>query len=191
MRCLAAMLRGRPDGLIVVPDPLVLAQPARIAEFAMKNRDPAMYGAREFVEAGDLISYGTNLADHVRGAARYVDKILKGARPVELPIEQPTKTASLCASRILAGDHLKTAKALGLTIPPALLLRADRVTEMKSDPCRPTQRWAVENGAHNLDGHRFWVRSRPEGRACPQALALPSRFSTNYCAPKNVNHFAY
>jgi ABC-type uncharacterized transport system substrate-binding protein len=117
----ATILRLRPGALIVVPDPLLLTQAARIAELAMRNRVPAMYGAREFVAAGGLISYGIDFADHARGAARYVDKILKGAKPADLPVEEPTKFELVI--------NLKTAKALGLTIPRSLLSLADQVIE--------------------------------------------------------------
>jgi len=90
-------------------------------EVASKHRLPAMYGGREYVVAGGLISYGPDLRDHFRRAATYVDKILKGAKPAELPIEQPTKFEVVI--------NLKTAKALGLTIPRSVLLRADQLVE--------------------------------------------------------------
>ncbi len=118
----SAILRGRPDGLIVIPDPLIIgARNARIADFAAKNRLPAMGGERRFVADGGLISYGSDFSAGWRLAARYVDRILKGAKPAELPVEQPTKFE--------LAINLKTAKALGLTIPPSLLLQADQVTE--------------------------------------------------------------
>ena len=93
----------------------------RLADLAVKNRLPTMYTNRPHVEAGGLMCYGPSFSDLWRRAATYVDKILKGARPAELPIEQPTKFELVI--------NLKTAKALGLTIPPALLLRADQVIE--------------------------------------------------------------
>jgi putative ABC transport system substrate-binding protein len=96
-------------------------QQNRVVEFAAKNRLPALFGFREAVDAGGLMSFGPKFLDLWRGAANYVDKILKGAKPGDLPVEQPT-TFELVI-------NLKTAKALGLTIPPSLLGRADQVLE--------------------------------------------------------------
>src|SRR3989454_497288 len=118
---LPAAIRGRAGALIVVDDPLTFAYRMRIADFAARNRLPAMYGFREFAEAGGLTAFGANLADLYRRAATYVDKILKGAKPSDLPVEQPTKFELVI--------NMKTAKALGLTIPQSLLLRADQVIE--------------------------------------------------------------
>jgi putative ABC transport system substrate-binding protein len=111
----------RAQALIVVPDPLTVLHRERIAELATTNRLPAMYGFREFVDAGGLMAYGVNIRSLCRRAAVYVDKILKGANPGDLPVEQPTQFEFVI--------NLKTAKALGLTIPPTLLARADEVTE--------------------------------------------------------------
>jgi putative ABC transport system substrate-binding protein len=108
-----AIGRARPDGLLVVPDPLVASLGSRIEAFAAKNHLPAMYGARAGADNGGLISYGIDYVEHVRRAAVYVDKILKGAKASDLPVEQPTKFELVI--------NLKTAKALGLTIPPSLL----------------------------------------------------------------------
>jgi len=105
----------------VVIDPLTVRYRGRIAELAAKNRLPAMYGFREFADAGGLMAYGANVADLCRRAATYVDKILKGAKSADLPIEQPT-TFELVV-------NLKTAKALGITIPQSILLRADQTIE--------------------------------------------------------------
>jgi len=117
----ASMSRERAQALVVVIDPLTVRYRARIAELAAKNRLPAMYGFREFADAGGLMAYGANLADLCRRAADYVDKILKGARPADLPVEQPTKFELVI--------NLKAAKALGITIPPSLLVRADHVIQ--------------------------------------------------------------
>ncbi len=116
-----AALRAHADALIAVGDAVLLTHRARIADFAAKNRLPAMYANQEYMDAGGLMFYGPNVADMFRRAATYVDKILKGAKPGDLPIEQPTKLEFVI--------NLKTAKALGLTIPPALLRRADQVIE--------------------------------------------------------------
>jgi ABC-type uncharacterized transport system substrate-binding protein len=119
---LTAILRGRPDALIVIPDPAILgAHNARIAEFAVKNRLPAMGGQNGFVSAGGLISYGADFSKGWGLAARYVDRILNGAKPADLPVEQPTKFELVI--------NLKTAKALGLTIPQTVILQADQVIE--------------------------------------------------------------
>ena len=117
----ATAAKSRPDALLVVTSASFYRDRTQIAEFAVKSRLPAMYTLREFAEAGGLMSYGTNLPDMFRRAATYVDKILKGAKPAGLPMEQPTKFGLVI--------NLKTAKALGLTIPPSLLLRADQVIE--------------------------------------------------------------
>jgi putative tryptophan/tyrosine transport system substrate-binding protein len=115
----ATILRERPDGLVVVADPLTAAHSARIAAFGMKNRLPIMSGVSAIVTNGGLIGYGADFVEGWRLAARYVDKILKGAKPADLPVEQPMKFELVI--------NLKTAKALGLTIPQTLLMRADQV----------------------------------------------------------------
>ncbi len=117
----AELQRVRAQALIVMSDPLIVAQRTRVVELAASHRLPAIYALREFIEVGGLSSYATNLVDQYRRAASYVDKILKGAKPGDLPVEQP-----------LAFElwiNAKTAKTLGLTIPPALLQRADQVIE--------------------------------------------------------------
>ena len=115
----AAMRRERAEALIVTPDPQAFPHRTQIAALAAKNRLPTMYGMREYVEAGGLMSYGASLTDLYRRAATYVDKILKGAKPGDLPVEQPMKFELII--------NLKTAKALGMTIPPTLLFLADEV----------------------------------------------------------------
>ncbi len=117
----SAVTKERPSALFVLFDPMFFAHRTRIAEFANQNRLPAMYPHREYAEAGGLIAYGADLPDNVRGAATYVDRILGGARPADLPVEQPTKFELVI--------NLRTAKALGLTIPPSVLARADEVIE--------------------------------------------------------------
>jgi putative ABC transport system substrate-binding protein len=120
-RGFAAMRRERADAVIVLGDSFFIAQRRQITELAARNRLPSMFAYREDVEAGGLMSYGQNLADFYRRAATYVDKILKGAKPGELPIEQPMKV-HLAINR-------KTAKTLGLSIPQEVLLRVDEVIE--------------------------------------------------------------
>jgi putative tryptophan/tyrosine transport system substrate-binding protein len=114
-------VRSRAGAIMVLGDPLVFVHRARIAELAAKHRLPAMYLFRESVEAGGLMAYGPSFHDLGRRAASYVDKILKGAKPGDLPVEQPSKFELVI--------NLKTAKALGLTIPQSLLQRADQVME--------------------------------------------------------------
>jgi putative tryptophan/tyrosine transport system substrate-binding protein len=118
---LEAAVRQNANALFTVEDPLTVNYRKQIADFAVKNRLPTMSGLREYVDAGGLLSYGPALADLYRRAAGYVDKILKGAKPSELPVEQPT-TFELVV-------NLKTARALGLTIPPDMLAIADAVIE--------------------------------------------------------------
>ena len=116
-----AIVREHPEALVLLVDPFTRSQRSRIVEFAAAQRLPAIYEASEFVEAGGLISYGPNIPDQFRRAATYVDRILKGAKPADLPIEQPT-TFELAI-------NIKAAKALGLKIPESILLRADKIVE--------------------------------------------------------------
>jgi putative ABC transport system substrate-binding protein len=120
-RAFSDMTRARVGAAIVVTTAMFVQQRSRLVDLAAKLRVPAVYGSRESVDVGGLMSYGPNLADSYQRAATYVDKILKGVNPTDLPIEQPTKFDLVI--------NLKTAKALGLTIPPSLLLRADQVIE--------------------------------------------------------------
>ncbi len=120
-RAFAALTKARAQGLIVLPNPVTLTLQPQILELAAKNRLPAMYPWRAFTESGGLMAYSTNRTEMYRRSATFVDKILRGAKPADLPIEQPTKFELVI--------NLKTAKALGLTIPPSLLLRADQVIE--------------------------------------------------------------
>jgi putative ABC transport system substrate-binding protein len=121
-RAFTAITEQRAQALIVQgPNPVLFANRGRIVGFAQKNRLPALYPVREYVDVGGLMSYGASTTDLFRRTAAYVDKIQKGAKPADLPIEQPTKFDLVI--------NLKTAKALGLTIPPSLLARADQVIE--------------------------------------------------------------
>ena len=115
----AALNKQRPDGLYVPGGPLMNANQKRIVGFALKSRLPSVYGSREAVDAGGLMSYGADLADSYRRVAYYVDRILKGAKPADLPVEQPTKFELVI--------NLKTAKQIGLTIPPEVLARANKL----------------------------------------------------------------
>ena len=115
----AALTKQRPDGLYVTSGALTLTNKNRIADFASKSRLPSMYSTREAVEAGGLMYYGADIADSYRRVAYYVDRILKGAKPADLPVEQPMKFEFVI--------NLKTAKQIGVTIPPTVLARADRV----------------------------------------------------------------
>jgi putative ABC transport system substrate-binding protein len=120
-RAFAAMTRERAGALLVLLDPILAREREQIADLAAKGHLPAMYALRLHVEVGGLIAYGANIFDLYRRTAIYVDKILKGAKPGDLPVEQPTKFELVI--------NLKTAKALGLTIPPSLLQRADEVIQ--------------------------------------------------------------
>jgi len=118
---LDAMARDHVDGVVAFSNALIMSQRNAIAEFAVKHRIPTVSSWEDFAVDGNLMTYGPNLEDSGRNVAAYVDKILKGAKPADLPVEQPKKPQLVI--------NLKTAKALGLNIPPSLLLRADRVVE--------------------------------------------------------------
>ena len=120
-RVLSISARDRPDAMVVVSDPLTISHRRQIIEFTMKFRLPMISELHEFPKAGGLMSYGADVTDLLRRGAGHVDKILRGARPGNLPVEQPTRFELVI--------NLKTAKALGLTIPPSLLQRADHVIE--------------------------------------------------------------
>ena len=120
-RAFATIAGQRADALIVFPSPMLFSERKRIVELAAKHRLPSMSQDRAFVELGGLMSFGANITDLSRRSATYVDKILKGAKPGDLPVEQPTKFELVI--------NMKTAKALGITIPQALLLRADEVIQ--------------------------------------------------------------
>src|SRR5262245_42928757 len=124
-RVLAALNKQRPNGLYVTTGSLMVANETRIVGFALKSRLPSIYTRRDAVEAGGLMYYGADQTDRYRRVAYFVDKILKGAKPADLPVEQPTKFEFII--------NLKTAKQIGVTIPPDLLARADKVIK--------SQRW--------------------------------------------------
>jgi putative ABC transport system substrate-binding protein len=117
----AAMTREHADALVVISDPLFFGHRRQLAELTVRHRLPAMFHLREYAEAGGLMAYGANIQGMYRRAASYVDKILKGAKPGDLPVEQPMKFELVL--------NLKTAQALGITIPPSLLLLADEVIQ--------------------------------------------------------------
>jgi len=118
---LDAIASSRFDGMIIAPDPYFNANRTRLVHFAAKRRLPAVYFFQSFAEAGGLMAYGANNADSIRSAAKHVDRILKGAKPADLPVDQPTRFDLVI--------NLKTAKALGLKIPQSLLVRADQIIE--------------------------------------------------------------
>jgi putative ABC transport system substrate-binding protein len=117
----SVMAQKKAGAVIVLRDSLFNQQVRELAALAVKYRMPSIHGVREYVETGGLMSYGSSLAYNFRRAATYVDKILKGVKPADLPIEQPTRFELIL--------NLKTARALNLTVPPSLLARADRVVE--------------------------------------------------------------
>jgi ABC-type uncharacterized transport system substrate-binding protein len=114
-----AVSKGRAEGVLVLGGPVLISHRTQVVDLAVKSRLPAIYNVAEFVEAGGLMTYSTSFTDLYRRAATYVDKILKGAKPADLPVEQPTKFELII--------NLKTAKQIGLTIPPNVLARADKV----------------------------------------------------------------
>jgi putative ABC transport system substrate-binding protein len=117
----ASTTTSQPDGLLILSDVLMFDHLTRIAEHSLRYRLPTIYLFREFTMAGGLMSYGPSWVELMRRAATYIDRILKGAKPSDLPVEQPTKFE--------LAINLKTARALGLAIPPSLLVRADHVVE--------------------------------------------------------------
>jgi putative tryptophan/tyrosine transport system substrate-binding protein len=120
-RAFSDMIRARAGAVTLLPSNLFYREQRRLVDLAARHRLPTVYPSREFVDAGGLVSYGANLTESCRRAATYVDKILKGAKPGDLPVEQPTKFELVI--------NLKTAKALGLTIPPSVLARADQIIQ--------------------------------------------------------------
>ena len=117
----ATIAKARAEGVIVFSDPVFLTESKRIADLAMKSRMPTIFARSENVDAGGLVSYGPTLVEQTRHATGYVDRILKGAKPADLPVELPT--------RLELAVNVRTARALGITIPPSILVRADKVIE--------------------------------------------------------------
>jgi ABC-type uncharacterized transport system substrate-binding protein len=154
--------RERLDALITVEDPLTIDHRKQIADFAATNRLPTVHGVREFVEVGGLTAYGASLIDLNRRAAGYVDKILRGAKPGDLPVEQRTKFDLIIS--------LKAAKALGLTIPPTLLARADEVIEWDTRYRRPFPRQALRTSAATHASPR-WLRATAQARLSSPAAS--------------------
>ena len=114
-----AASKGRADAILILTSPIIASQRKRVVDLAVKSRLPAISGSSAYVEDGGLMSYGVNIVDLFRRAATYVDKILKGRKPADLPVEQPMKFEFVI--------NLKTAKQIGLTIPQSVLYRADKV----------------------------------------------------------------
>ena len=123
-----AASKGRADAVLVLASPVAHFSANTVADLAVKSRLPAIYHEAEYVEAGGLMTYGVNITDLYRRAATYVDKILKGAKPADLPVEQPTKFEFVI--------NLKAAKQIGLTIPPNVLARADQGDQVRRCECR-------------------------------------------------------
>jgi putative ABC transport system substrate-binding protein len=117
----AGMAQDRANGVVVFPNSITSSNGKQIADLAIKHRMPGVYAASELAEAGGLLSYGPLYADNYRRAAAFVDKVLKGAKPADMPVEQPTKFEMVV--------NMKTAKTLGITIPNSILVRADKVIE--------------------------------------------------------------
>jgi len=117
----STIVRNYPDALLMFPSTILFNERARIVALATKHRLPSVFNNRRAVELGGLMSYGTNIPELLRRTGTYIDKILKGARPTDLPVEQPTKFELLI--------NLTTAKALGVTVPQSLLLRADQLID--------------------------------------------------------------
>ena len=140
-RAFSEMTRARTGALTVVSTPMFASERRRLVDLAAKNRLPTMFSFRMYVDAGGLMSYGPSLPDMFRRAATYVDKILRGTKPGDLPVEQPTKFELVI--------NLKTAKALGLTIPQSLLVRADAIITWVWRASRRPRRFATET--HNRD----------------------------------------
>src|SRR5262245_7761296 len=140
--------KGRAEAVLMLPGSVLVLQRSLLADLAAKNRLPAIYPQADYMEAGGLMYYGANTADLFRRAATYVDKILKGAKPADLPVEQPTKFEFII--------NLKAAKQIGLTIPPNVLARADKVIKESAEINRHGV--ADERAAQERSSAPFWLR---------------------------------
>ena len=120
-RAFSTIVREHPDALLVFPSTMLFNERARVVALAAKHRLPSVFNNRQAVELGGLMSYGTSIPELLRRTGTYIDKILKGARPADLPVEQPTKFEFVI--------NLTTARALGVTVPQSLLLQADHVID--------------------------------------------------------------
>ena len=168
-RVFAALSKERPDGLYVLAaGPLMSANQKRIVDFALKSRLPSMYGNRESVDAGGLMYYGADLADSYRRVAYYVDRILKGAKPADLPVEQPTKFELVI--------NLKTAKQIGVTIPPKVLARADKVIQVNGSDSSRADRKDMKKKIIVLTSLRHALCALRFRRRAADRENLPHRF---------------
>jgi putative ABC transport system substrate-binding protein len=165
------------QALTLVPSPFLFTNRALIIDFAAKNRLPAMYSTSDFVEAGGLMSYGQDLLDNWRRAATYIDKILKGAKPADLPVEQPTKFELVI--------NLKAAKQISLTIPPNVLARADKVDQMKRGSDGVVESWSV--GDNPVDSVtpvlQYSNQDNRLSNGWHHALCVPSAMRFAHCLP--------
>src|SRR4029077_9034095 len=170
-----AMSKERAGGLIVISSGRFLDESKRITDLAMKHRLPAIYTVKDYVDAGGLVSYGVNFPDLFRRAAIYVDKLLQGAKPAELPVEQPTKFE--------LAINLKTAKQIGVTIPQSVLYQADKVIKESAGINRHGV--ADERAAQERSSAPFWLRvmrlrSQGGGRSVDRGTHRPGMELRNH-----------
>jgi putative ABC transport system substrate-binding protein len=165
-RAFAEAANARAGAMLVVQDPMFFGHRGQLAALAIRNRLPTMHGIIEHVEAGGLMAYASNRLDMFRRAAGYVDRILKGAKPGDLPIEQPTKFDLVIS--------LKTAKKLGLTIPPSVLTRADEAMKSSNDDAVRAAAATPRRHRHETGARRWRAEPRaPAGRGLALLAARP------------------